>query len=261
MLITGHSRGGGIANLLGAYYEKDPNFTSFTYTFAGASSTTDSNAENYKTIFNIVNEDDIIPYLPLSTWGFKKYGIVKSISVQDHYENKWGKAQKGTWEWLTGDDYNNDRGTQRTLNTFKKIASNRNELYILDSSSDGKVWENNLGHTTYAGAERELQKLTDTLKNEKLLRFCKLSIVGGGFLQPYHVEINYCPAYFMQMLANMASDPTVGPMTGHDVKGKYAKAKASFIASSGYVVIGGMTHPHLTITYYLIVYNNFIDRV
>lgn len=261
MLITGHSRGGGIANLLGAYYEKDPNFTSFTYTFAGASSTTDSNAENYKTIFNIVNEDDIIPYLPLSTWGFKKYGIVKSISVQDHYENKWGKAQKGTWEWLTGDDYNNDRGTQRTLNTFKKIASNRNELYILDSSSDGKVWENNLGHTTYAGAERELQKLTDTLKNEKLLRFCKLSIVGGGFLQPYHVEINYCPAYFMQMLANMASDPTVGPMTGHDVKGKYAKAKASFIASSGAVVIGGMTHPHLTITYYLIVYNNFIDRV
>lgn len=132
-------------------------------------------------------------------------------------------------------------------------------MYVLDSSSDGKVWENNLGHTTLAGAESELAELTNTLMNEKLLKFCSLSIVGGGFMTPYHVEVNYSPAYLMQMLANMTTG--VGPILGHDTKGKYASAKASFVASSGKVVVGGMTHPHLPITYYLIVYNNFVDRV
>lgn len=259
ILIAGHSRGGGIANLIGAYYEKEPNFTSFTYTFAGANSTTDSNAGSYKTIFNVVNEDDIITYLPLSSWGFKKYGVVKSISVENHYENHWGSAQKGTWEWLTGNDYNNDGGLQRTLDAFAKVASSREELYILDDSSDGKVWENNLGHTTLEGAEEELEELTNTLRNEKLLKFCSLSIVGGELMTPYHVEVNYSPAYLMQILANMTTG--VGPTLGRDVKGKYASAKASFVASSGKLGIGGMTRPHLTITYYLIVYNNFVDHV
>lgn len=259
ILITGHSRGAAIANLIGAHYEKDLSFMSYTYTFAAPNSTTDINAESFKTIFNVVNKDDIIPYLPLSNWGFKKYGIIKDISVEDHYENKWGTAQKGTWEWLTGVDYNNDGGTQRTLDAFANIASNRSQLYVLDSSPDGRVWENNLGHTTLEGAESELTELTNTLRNEKLLKFCRLSIVGGGFLTPYHVEVNYSPAYLMQMLANMTTG--VGPMLGHDTKGKYAAAKASFVASSGKVVVGGMTHPHLPITYYLIVYNNFVDHV
>jgi hypothetical protein len=259
IMITGHSRGAAIANLLGAHFEKDPNYTSFTYTFAAPNPTTDNTTGSYKTIFNVVNQDDIIPYLPLSNWGFNKYGVVKDISVENHYENKWWSAQKGTWEWLTGYDYNNDGGTQRTLDAFAKIANSRSQLYVLDSSSDGKVWENNMGHTTRKGAEDELSALTTTLRNEKLLKFCNLSIVGGGFLNPYHVEVNYSPAYLMQMLSNMTTG--VGPRLGHDTKGKYASVKASFVASSGKVVVGGMTHPHLPITYYLIAYNNFVDKV
>lgn len=46
-------------------------------------------------------------------------------------------------------------------------------------------------------------------------------------------------------------------MLGHDVKGKYASAKASFVVSGGKLVVGGMTHPHMQPTYYLIVRNNF----
>lgn len=117
------------------------------------------------------------------------------------------------------------------------------------------------------GAEKELTELTNTLRNEKLLKFCKLSIVGGGFLKPYHVEVNYCPAYLMQMLSNMTTK--VGPMLGHDTKVKYAEAKASFVASSGKIKkgvvdlrkLGGMEDPHTPITYYLIEYNNFVTKV
>ena len=39
--------------------------------------------------------------------------------------------------------------------------------------------------------------------------------------------------------------------------GKYNDAKLSFVASSGKVVIGGMEHPHMQPTYYLIVRNDF----
>ena len=50
----------------------------------------------------------------------------------------------------------------------------------------------------------------------------------------------------------------VGPKLGHDVAGVYADAKASFVASSGkLMVIGGMEHPHMQPTYYLIAHNNF----
>ena len=60
----------------------------------------------------------------------------------------------------------------------------------------------------------------------------------------------------MQMLSNMTTG--VGPLLGHDISGKYNDAKLSFIASSGKVVIGGMEHPHMQPTYYLIAKNDFL---
>ena len=250
ILITGHSRGAGIANLLGKYFEDDSSFNSHTYTFAAPNTTTSASASSYSTIYNIVNKDDLVPFLPHEGWGFTKYGTTKQISIDKEYETITKK--EGSWKWLMGEGYNSDGGTQRTLDAILAVASTREELYILDSSDDGKVWENNIGHTTTDGAQKELEELTETLKNEKLYRFCKLSIVGTAVK---HVEVNYCPAYLMQSLANMTTK--VGPALGHDVKGVYASAKASFVFSSGKLVVGGMEHPHLTGAYYLIVYNNF----
>ena len=255
ILITGHSRGAAIANILGARFEKyHPEFNSFTYTFATPYTTTEKDARTYKTIFNVVNSDDLVTYLPLEKWDFEKYGTTKPISVEKHYEdsNPFGD-KKGTFEWLNGTDYNNDGGTTRSVNSFFKVAKTREELYILDSSEDGKVYENNIGHVTRKGAEEELEELEETLKEEKLDKYCELKVVDiGGIL--WYVEVNYCPAYLMQSLANMTTG--VGPTLGHDVKGIYADAKSSFVASSGKLGIGGMEHPHMPATYYLIAYNN-----
>lgn len=258
ILITGHSRGAAIANLLGAYFENNSSYKSYTYTFAAPFCTTESNAENYKTIMNIMNTDDLIPYLPLEGWGFKKYGKMFKISVAGKYEDKCGSFDERTFEWLVGYDYNNDGGTSRTINSFLKIAENREELYKLDTSDDGKV---NIDNKYYTGKDKdkmvsaEKERVSGILDDAKLLRFCKLNIKGDSIK---HVEVNYSPAYLMQNLANMASGK--GPMTGYDTKGAYASAKASFIASSGFIpggLIGGMTHPHQQPTYYLIAYNNF----
>ena len=250
ILICGHSRGAAIANILGARFEREhTDYNSFTYTFATPYNTTDANALSYKTIFNTVNKDDIITYLPLEKWGFKKYGSTKAVSVREYYASG---TSEGTFKWLTGVDYNDDGGTQRTLDCFAVIVDNREQIYKLDTSEDGTVYENDIGHLTKGGAEKELVELQATLESERLARFCTLKVVGS--LAWWHVEVNYSPAYFMQIIANMAT--STGPLLGRDVKGKYATAKTSFVASSGVVIVGGLTHPHMQPTYYLIVYND-----
>ena len=103
-----------------------------------------------------------------------------------------------------------------------------------------------------AGAEEEMAELTSLLEEEKLLKYCNIYIVKDWFV--YHVEINYCPAYLLQTLANMTTG--VGPLLGRDVAGVYADAKTAFVASSGKVVIGGMTHPHMPPTYYIMTYHD-----
>ncbi|MBD5089968.1 MAG: VWA domain-containing protein [Clostridiales bacterium] len=261
ILITGHSRGAAIANLLGAHFEEDKEYKSYTYTFASPGTTTDSDASNkkYNSVKNIVNKDDLIPCLPLEKWGFARYGVTKSISVEKEYEHKGPRifVKKGTWEWLMKRDYNNDGGVSRTIGKFEKIANNRKQLYIYDSSKEGKV---NVDNTLYPGkatVKKGKNGLINRLKKAKLEHFCKFNILKSQ--GRYYIETTYCPAYLMQNLANMASG--VGPTTGYRTNGKYDEAKKSFILSSGKVwencPVGGMTHPHMQPTYYLIAYNNF----
>lgn len=89
ILITGHSRGGAIANLLAARLD-DRSGTSaeiapasgvYAYTFAAPGSTREADCQNaaYGNVFNIVNEADIVPQLPLSTWGYGRYGTTVSL--------------------------------------------------------------------------------------------------------------------------------------------------------------------------------------
>ena len=95
--ITGHSRGAAIANLLSAYLINGGNEV-YGYTFASPNTTTIKGvdtSEKYKSIFNIVNNDDFVPQLPLKDWHFSKYGQLKegSIQVDDEY----------AWEAVTED--------------------------------------------------------------------------------------------------------------------------------------------------------------
>ena len=258
IVVTGHSRGAAIANLLGKHFEDNRDYKAFTYTFACPNNTVDPKSSSYKTIFNIVNTDDMIPFLPLKKWGFNRYGTSKQLSVEDYYEDSNPFSNKeGTFEWYVEDDYNNDGGTKRTLDAMGKIADNRAGLYVIDRGKDGSVYENNWGHFTRKGAEQELAELKQKLENERLLKFCELSIHDGIILD--HVEVTYCPAYLMQTLAHMACGDAPNHGLGRDVKGVYAAAKTSFVVSSGEIPgfskIGGTKHPHLPLTYYIMVHN------
>lgn len=98
--ITGHSRGAAIANILSAKLIDEGNEV-FAYTFATPSVIMDSSAENpkYDSIFNIINTSDIVPYLPLELWGYKRYGQSLSLNIKQF-------GLQGLWLNQTGkDDY------------------------------------------------------------------------------------------------------------------------------------------------------------
>lgn len=91
VLVCGHSRGGAVANLLAAELNSRtadrfgtaafvPNRT-YAYTFAAPKTTQSSTVKNplHNNIFNIVNATDLIPRLPLSQWGWSRYGVTVSL--------------------------------------------------------------------------------------------------------------------------------------------------------------------------------------
>lgn len=93
--IMGHSRGAAIANILAANLI-DENKITYAYTFASPNTTNSKsrNNEKYKSIFNIVNEDDFVPILPCSDWGFGRYGRSAEIDFDSGMRQTWEKRIK-----------------------------------------------------------------------------------------------------------------------------------------------------------------------
>lgn len=95
--VTGHSRGAALSNLLAAKLI-DSGKKVVAYTFATPSTTIDNNINNikYDSIFNFANTSDVIAYVPLSQWGFGRYGITLNVSVED-------SGLEGVWCATTGE--------------------------------------------------------------------------------------------------------------------------------------------------------------
>ncbi len=89
ILVTGHSRGGAIANLLAADLidrADGPDALAsadavYAYTFAAPCPTKSANRgdDAYAGIFNIVNPSDLVPQLPLPAWGYGRYGTTVEL--------------------------------------------------------------------------------------------------------------------------------------------------------------------------------------
>ena len=127
ILLTGHSRGAAIANILGKVYEDNSDWTSFSYGFATPRTTTASNAADYKTIFNIINTDDLVTELPLADWGFVRYGTDKSASIYDTYTSQWKNKLPLVSTYVSA-------GAQNT-SYLNGVATDRAELYASESGT------------------------------------------------------------------------------------------------------------------------------
>lgn len=75
--ITGYSRGGAVANITAARLTDDRKVrleNIFAYTFAAPRGTVSKSADKYENIFNIVSENDLVPFIAPSKWGYQRYG-------------------------------------------------------------------------------------------------------------------------------------------------------------------------------------------
>lgn len=101
-MITGHSRGAAVSNLIGKEFEDRYNSNKeikpYTYTIAPPAVVVDTaeNCGKYRTIYNIVNEDDLVTCIPLKDWGFKIYGKTYSFSMRknESLRNLWDSEQQ-----------------------------------------------------------------------------------------------------------------------------------------------------------------------
>lgn len=83
VLACGHSRGGAIAGMVAARaidgeagVDASAGDEVLAYTFAASRCTTDvqANDARYDGIVNVVNAADVVPQLPLASWGYVRYG-------------------------------------------------------------------------------------------------------------------------------------------------------------------------------------------
>ena len=78
--ICGHSRGAAVGNLLAGYYlASRPQSTVYAYLFATPNVSTRASGSG-NNIKNFVIAGDLVPRLPLRSWGYKKYGAVYTLS-------------------------------------------------------------------------------------------------------------------------------------------------------------------------------------
>ena len=87
VLVTGHSRGGGLANMIGAEMEGRKSIRSCAYTFNAPGVTLNANAGEYRTVFNIYDKNDYyIDPMPFANEKFLRYGKDVSAAVDGSSE-------------------------------------------------------------------------------------------------------------------------------------------------------------------------------
>ena len=98
-LVTGHSRGAAVANILAASLTENSCAAQgdvFGYTFAAPAVAAYASENGYENIFNIVNPEDFVTQMPLGEgkWGYKRFGIdlvLPSRSYYAGYDNVYSK--------------------------------------------------------------------------------------------------------------------------------------------------------------------------
>ncbi|MBD5465769.1 MAG: leucine-rich repeat protein [Lachnospiraceae bacterium] len=87
--VTGHSRGGAVANLLAAKLTdsgSDSIGSVFGYTYATVNTTTKYNDKSYRNIFNHCFADDFVPNVPFEEWGYGNYGTTYVVNADYAYQ-------------------------------------------------------------------------------------------------------------------------------------------------------------------------------
>ncbi len=248
--VTGHSRGAGIANILGASLEAQ-GATAFTYTFASPATTLAADAASYRTVFNVINEDDFVPCLPIASWGYTCYGVsTTNASIRESYEK--------TWERFTGIfDYNSDSDNMEAcIAAIGRILTPgvdpRVDCYRFTCACHGDGTNDTITIRNNGMSESSREKAIAKIPQNARIG-CVITRYDGGFISGWDFEVCQSPAYFMQLLAAFMGKEIDAYRFAVElnIADRYETAKTALIA----VGLSGVEHPHYPETYYVLADN------
>nr|WP_302596520.1 hypothetical protein [uncultured Cellulosilyticum sp.] len=244
-MITGHSRGGALANLVGKKLE-DKNFTTYTYSFATPNTTLDENAANtYPSIFNIVNEEDLVPEIPTEAWGFTKYGRTINTDMNLILKTKWAT--------ITGKTYMSSSMMNDAVDAIGDIIEDRDAAFDYSNVDKIKVTK------SFSSEEKRADALASI--PEACLPYAQIELTEGKNLigkKTYGYTMLQSPMYFITAAGlNLAGTMSAAEFLTFDVAEAYKTAKTKLILAG----IGGLSHPHYMESYILLAYSTQLKNV
>ena len=148
-LVTGHSRGAAVANILGAQLsDRFGAENVFAYTFA-TPRTVRGDYPAYDNIFNVINPSDLVTYLPFPQWGFARYGVDLTLPVDDASPELLAEVEAA---YAARSDRS---GTFRTLPSALAQSLVENMTALLPELNDDFTLRHALAHPGAAGEDED----------------------------------------------------------------------------------------------------------
>lgn len=224
-LLTGHSRGGALANILGAKLDDEGVITGkklFVYTFASpnVSQEEKTSSPKYNFIWNIVSAEDIVPSVPpnRNKWKWKKFGQTRVLvnywnTDQKTFLNDYLPRMNGYYEKLLLRGYAPFKNgpfihiqVARILTTlYKSVDNYYNNFFNLRSMAESIFWK--------IFPEYDEEEFPDILPDSKeskkipfILRLIQKNVdsnIEGGFeyAMKAFLDMHACESYLSWMLA------------------------------------------------------------
>lgn len=140
-LITGHSRGGAVANILSHRLSSEKEYTDrekvFGITFASPNVSRNADSE-FDNIYNFVNRDDIITLIPLnmtdSPWAYKRYGITLMMDINSG-DYRLNRRIMRYYRRITGEDFVpiDEGDTSEVISTVTCLSPRPSDYYTKKS--------------------------------------------------------------------------------------------------------------------------------
>lgn len=252
--VTGHSRGAAIANIIGKKFT-DLKRNVQAYCFATPNVVVeedDSKLTKYTNIFNVVNEDDIVPLLPFDFWNFKRFGIEKK------YRFSTAENILRFKEYFTHDyDYITPKGIKTIATDIQQYVNARDDTYSYSDieEEDDAIYDSEIEARTN-GIDAIKDSLKDLLTHDNVLANIQFDVKEETD-EEWHVvwHVRPCLAFSLldEFMQRLQHEESLGAILLHILKiGKMMNTAFSKIVGdiipliiSGDFSVFGLVAPHI----------------
>ena len=212
LFIMGHSRGAGVANIVGKTYEDIGNAKTFTYTFAAPNTTDDVASKlNYSTIFNIMNLDDIVCQIPCTNMGYDKYGRDVLLSISTGKSIIGGNLTDSYASIMKDGPYigNTPSEIEGFIALLKKNINKGTREQIYEIGENKVIWDfcvhdEDMLPLTKAEAEAKIEnEIKPELAQRGLDKYCILKTQKIEGDDTYEIIRWYNPAFLLKDISNI----------------------------------------------------------